>query len=460
MAHHIITGNNNIDSRRTSLINMPTNNQIVQEAYDYEMKKLMERERRVRAVQQQRPRDNVLVQTQNTPYVPPAIDEIYEYVQEPQATPQLDRQLLPPRTLAAVPPQASPVKPLRIIIIRHAERADAVLGSDWSKKSFDRNGRYIRFSEHLPDALPTRSYLHHYVIDVPLTNRGRLHALKTGKTLFTNGYTADICYTSPSLRCVQSANGILTGMSRKSVSMRLEPCLFECYLNDFKRTLCFMTKDELAANGYNIDKSYQAFLSFMRPHDSQVDYYERCRTIMDMITERHQATGGTILIVAHAPSLEGLTRHLSGGKFQPEKLFDIARRVPFLAMTILEKNGINNPWLFRTRALQTQPIHEAAPASAKPTTPVGVTGQNFSVNSKEQRSHYQQPSPTTKNQQNSPLIQSTAAYVQQDLPHIENQQYRTAPNGPFTIDLKKIVKSSTAPNLRVSNSRSEMFRVI
>lgn len=46
----------------------------------------------------------------------------------------------------------SVAKPLRIIIIRHAERADAVLGSDWSKKSFDRAGRYIRFTEHLPDA--------------------------------------------------------------------------------------------------------------------------------------------------------------------------------------------------------------------------------------------------------------------------------------------------------------------
>lgn len=46
----------------------------------------------------------------------------------------------------------SVTKPLRIIIIRHAERADAVLGSDWSKKSFDRAGRYIRFTEHLPDA--------------------------------------------------------------------------------------------------------------------------------------------------------------------------------------------------------------------------------------------------------------------------------------------------------------------
>jgi hypothetical protein len=59
-----------------------------------------------------------------------------------------------------------------------------------------------------------------------------------------------------------------------------------------------MTKDELAANGYNIDKSYQSLMPFMRPHDSQLDYYERCRMIMDVITERHQAMGGTILIVA------------------------------------------------------------------------------------------------------------------------------------------------------------------
>lgn len=59
-----------------------------------------------------------------------------------------------------------------------------------------------------------------------------------------------------------------------------------------------MTKDELIANGYNIDRSYKALLPFMRPHDSQYDYYERCRTLMDIITERHQATGGTILLVA------------------------------------------------------------------------------------------------------------------------------------------------------------------
>ena len=59
------------------------------------------------------------------------------------------------------------------------------------------------------------------MIDVPLTNRGRIHAFKTGKALLTNGYSADICYTSPSLRCVQSADGILAGMGRKDVPMQL-----------------------------------------------------------------------------------------------------------------------------------------------------------------------------------------------------------------------------------------------
>lgn len=135
-------------------------------------------------------------------------------------------------------------KPLRFVIIRHAERIDAVLGSDWSRKSFDRLGRYVRFSEHLPNtfveeksnreflfsflssfSLPCRSYLHHYVIDVPLSNRARLQSLQTGRTLSLNDCNVDFCYTSPSLRCVQTADAILLGMQRKLVPMKIV-CIF------------------------------------------------------------------------------------------------------------------------------------------------------------------------------------------------------------------------------------------
>ncbi|CAF1100961.1 unnamed protein product [Adineta ricciae] len=387
------------------------------------------------SLQQQQPQQ-LQQQRQQQQYYPSS-DDRYTNTQA-QASATLPRRVLPF------------LKPLRIVIIRHAERADAVLGSDWSKKSFDRSGRYIRFSEHLPDALPTRSYLHHYVIDVPLTNRGRMHAYKTGKALQFNGYAADICYTSPSLRCVQSADGILNGMDRKTVPMQLEPGLFECYLNDFKRTLCFMTKDELAANNYNIDKSYQSLMPFMRPHDSQLDYYERCRVIMDVITERHMNTGGTILIVAHAPSLEGLTRHLSGGKLQPEKLFDIARRVPFLAMTIVEKSHINSPWLFRTQPLQTgspQSIpdnsHEITQTSAQ-LPPSGVQ-QSLSQQKQQQQQQQQKLSSQQFHPGHFHLEQQSAR--QNGRPRITSSS--------IPIDPKKVVKSSTAPNLPTNGTKHQ-----
>jgi hypothetical protein len=82
-------------------------------------------------------------------------------MQQTQPTPQINRRVLPPPPPPVIPVRLPAVKPLRIIIIRHAERADAVLGSDWSKKSFDRAGRYIRFSEHLPDAYVF--FLNHFI---------------------------------------------------------------------------------------------------------------------------------------------------------------------------------------------------------------------------------------------------------------------------------------------------------
>ncbi|CAF1134016.1 unnamed protein product [Rotaria sordida] len=454
MAYHIYgSNNNNSGNRQSSSVIMPTSDHITQDNYDYdydyELKKLMDREHQL-MITQQLPIDNNVIGRQNTSYIP-LDDGIYRYVQQHQTNSPIDQLLLPPTSTTTME-SSWPAKPLRIIIIRHAERADAVLGSDWSRKCFDRNGRYIRCTEHLPDALPHRSYLHHYVIDVPLTNRGRMHSFKTGRALLLNGYGTDFCYTSPSLRCVQSANGILTGMGRRDIPMRVEPGLFECYLNDFKRTLCFMTKDELVANGYNIDQSYQPLIPFMRPHDSQTDYYERSRILIDNIIERHQATGGTILIVAHAPSLEGLTRHLSGGKFQPEKLFDLARRVPFLAMTIIEKNGINNPWLFRTRPLQTnqtQTIHELPFESLSSSTRLDMVDTNHLMTQQGQQ----------QQQQQSTQIPTIAKYAKPNHPLIEKLQSES-PTSLIPIDFKKVVKSSTAPNLRMSSSLSEMFHVI
>jgi hypothetical protein len=208
-----------------------------------------------------------------------------------------------------------------------------------------------------------------------------------------------------------------------------------------------------------------------------------------------------------------------------EKLFDIARRVPFLAMTILEKNGMDSPWLFRTQPLQTsqaESMREVAPDLSSLSTAAATIGQNHSVIQHEgqqlQRQHHQQPSQvqtattvytqqnypyqqqqqqkqqqqprsqqtehlrhgmptgtavmnTQQNQhQQLPRVQTAAVYTQQSqrqqqqqqqhrLQQIENLRHGM-PIGTSTVDPKKVVKSSTAPNLPTSNSLSEMFRVI
>jgi outer membrane biosynthesis protein TonB len=128
-----------------------------------------------------------------------------------------------------------------------------------------------------------------------------------------------------------------------------------------------------------------------------------------------------------------------------EKLFDIARRVPFLAMTILEKNSMDSPWLFRTQPLQagtTPSVHEVPP---EPTQPPPPTFHHPVVQQKPQAA----------------AIQMTPAQPQQEQHLQQNQNLRPrVPTGPIPIDPKKVVKSSTAPNLPTSNSLSEMFRVI
>ena len=119
-----------------------------------------------------------------------------------------------------------------------------------------------------------------------------------------------------------------------------------------------------------------------------------------------------------------------------EKLFEIARRVPFLAMTIIEKKSLDSPWFFRAEPLQTtstRSSRELATEIISPMTIPPLPIQNYSTESYGQIGQSRQQSP--------------------------NGQVRL-PNGPILIDPKKIGKSSTEPNMPISHSRSRMFRVV
>jgi hypothetical protein len=59
-------------------------------------------------------------------------------------------------------------QPLRIIFMRHSERANQALGSDWFNKAF-RTNTYKAYDQNLPFILPKRRFDHAYEFDVPLT---------------------------------------------------------------------------------------------------------------------------------------------------------------------------------------------------------------------------------------------------------------------------------------------------
>jgi hypothetical protein len=108
-----------------------------------------------------------------------------------------------------------------------------------------------------------------------------------------------------------------------------------------------MPDEELINGGYNIDTHYRSQTSNLRLLENEYQYYDRSKDAMKKIIKLHKRTGGTILLVAHAPSLEVLTRHLMNGQPRPERLAELAGKVDFCSMTIVERESSLKPWQFR-----------------------------------------------------------------------------------------------------------------
>jgi ubiquitin-associated SH3 domain-containing protein len=100
---------------------------------------------------------------------------------------------------------------LRFFIARHGERIDLTFGVQWVEKSFDQNGKYKRINLNMPNDLPFRNTRKEFIGDSPLTEVGKFQAKLTGEALGNEGYKMHFCYSSPSLRCIQTAHKILKG---------------------------------------------------------------------------------------------------------------------------------------------------------------------------------------------------------------------------------------------------------
>ncbi|CAL1539244.1 unnamed protein product [Lymnaea stagnalis] len=228
-------------------------------------------------------------------------------------------------------PKAQSQEPRKLFVLRHAERCDFAFFRSWFERSFDSQGRYIRFNLNCPKSTVARTNYNDFNKDCPLTVMGKEQARITGEALREAGESISYIYCSPALRCVETAQAVMTAYG-SHVKMCIDPALFE-WLGWYKPHMpTFMTPEELADCGLAIDTTYTSSIKFdMIPvSESVADYYRRSQSFVNHVLKRTKQAGGNILMVAHSGSLDACTRQLRGKPIRsPEEFRNIVRGCPY-----------------------------------------------------------------------------------------------------------------------------------
>ncbi|XP_076801111.1 ubiquitin-associated and SH3 domain-containing protein B-like [Clavelina lepadiformis] len=267
--------------------------------------------------------------------------------EEPPPRPPKDvyAQVQKPKGAVAVPPPVTP-RARRIYIFRHAERVDVTFGKQWIKLSFDEQGKYHRKNLNMPKKLPGRcggpSDFNH---DSPITEMGLHQAFLTGQALKLIGVQISHAFSSPALRCLQTASSILKGLECDTkCSINTDYALYE-WMKWSPATLPkFMDVNYLTKFGVNVAKSYQ---TKVKPKDLSAnercsEYFQRCHKFLSSVLKE---TSGDILITAHAGSLDGLSRQIQGLSPRPMPEFvNIVTKVPYCGAIVLEERADVGIW--------------------------------------------------------------------------------------------------------------------
>ncbi|XP_067113716.1 ubiquitin-associated and SH3 domain-containing protein B isoform X2 [Osmerus mordax] len=238
----------------------------------------------------------------------------------------------------------------RLFVCRHGERMDVVFGKHWITQCFDAKGRYIRSNLNMPLSLPARTGgFREYDKDCPITVFGSTQARLVGEALQESHTVIDFVYCSPSLRCVQTAHNILRGLQLEGqTKVRVEPGLFEWTKWVAGTTLpAWIPPTELAAANLSVDTTYRPHIPISKlvVSESYDSYISRSFQVTREIMAECKNLGSTVLIVAHASSLEACTRQMQGLSPQNSKDFvQVVRKIPYLGFCACEEMGETGVW--------------------------------------------------------------------------------------------------------------------
>ncbi|XP_008825635.1 ubiquitin-associated and SH3 domain-containing protein A [Nannospalax galili] len=237
-----------------------------------------------------------------------------------------------------------------MLVVRHGERVDQVFGKSWLQQCSTTDGKYYRPDLNFPPSLPRRSNgIKDFENDPPLSSCGIFQSRLAGDALLDSGIRVTAVFTSPALRCVQTAKHILEELKlEKKLKIRVEPGLFEWMKWEAsKATPSFLTLDELKGASFNVDPDYRPAFPrcSLMPAESYDQYVDRCALSVGQIVSTSPQDLGVILIVSHGSALDSCTRPLLG--LPPRECGDFAqlvRKIPSLGMCFCEENREEGKW--------------------------------------------------------------------------------------------------------------------
>lgn len=231
--------------------------------------------------------------------------------------------------------------------MRHGERVDFTFGP-WIPFCFDEDGNYIRKDLNMPKSIPERTLgPSGFAKDCPLTNVGILQATLIGETLRKANTKIHNVYCSPALRCIQTCDALLKGLGvQENTPINIEPGLFEWLVWYPDSLPDWMTVEELIQAGYNIKQDYTPVVAVSELEDARENceqFYLRSSLVVQNVLGNTAETGGNILLVGHAASLDVCSRELVGEKPRtPQELARLIQKVPYCSLVVVNEN--NEKW--------------------------------------------------------------------------------------------------------------------
>ncbi|KAG8273755.1 Ubiquitin-associated and SH3 domain-containing protein B [Homalodisca vitripennis] len=147
---------------------------------------------------------------------------------------------------------------------------------------------------------------------------------------------------------------LATGLGmQKKLQLFVEPGLFEWLVWHKARFPVWLTLEELAAEGYNVNQAYKPIVSIETitqtdRSETIEQFYDRSATVTQAILENTLAAGGgNILIVGHAASLDVCTRKLVGATPRDCKdMNNLLRKIPYCSLTVAQQVSpdVDKPW--------------------------------------------------------------------------------------------------------------------